>query len=75
MARVDALYAGYRLSVGREGAPAVPEEALRPLLPAALRRKFKQARHKAPGLDGLSSEHLFLQPDLCFLALAAIFTA
>eukprot|EP00969_Alexandrium_andersonii_P034290 1500240-Alexandrium_andersonii.AAC.1 len=30
MARVDALYVGYRLSEGREGSLAVPEEAERP---------------------------------------------
>eukprot|EP00969_Alexandrium_andersonii_P260917 11535459-Alexandrium_andersonii.AAC.1 len=75
MARMDALYSGYRLPVAEEALPPVPEEARRPLLPAALRRKFRQARRKAPGLDGLSAEHVLLQPDLCFQALAGIFNA
>eukprot|EP00969_Alexandrium_andersonii_P109894 4848558-Alexandrium_andersonii.AAC.1 len=40
-----------------------------------MRRKFRQARRKAPGLDGLASEHVLLQPDLCLQALAGIFAA
>eukprot|EP00969_Alexandrium_andersonii_P078853 3477279-Alexandrium_andersonii.AAC.1 len=40
-----------------------------------MRRKFRQARRKAPGLDGLASDHVLLQPDICFQALAGILAA
>eukprot|EP00969_Alexandrium_andersonii_P286504 12665011-Alexandrium_andersonii.AAC.1 len=60
---MDALYAGYRLGSSPDALKQPPLEASRALLPAAMRRKFRQARRKAPGLDGLASDHVLLQPD------------